>query len=43
VAACRHPNDLVFTADEVLDRVERHGDLLVPLLAKKRPKLPELP
>jgi bifunctional non-homologous end joining protein LigD len=43
VAACRHPNDLVFTADEVLDRVERHGDLLAPLLAKKRPTLPEPP
>jgi bifunctional non-homologous end joining protein LigD len=41
VAACRHPNDLVFTADEVLERVEEHGDLLKPLLAKRRPKLPE--
>ncbi|MGH3876102.1 MAG: DNA ligase D [Actinophytocola sp.] len=41
VAACRHPNDLVFTADEVLDRIESLGDLLKPLLAKKRPKLPE--
>ena len=40
VAACRHPNDLVFTADEVLDRVEEHGDLLKPLLATKRPALP---
>ncbi|HEV7646585.1 MAG TPA: DNA ligase D [Actinophytocola sp.] len=42
VAACRHPNDLVFTADEILSRVEEHGDLLKPLLAEKRPRLPEL-
>jgi bifunctional non-homologous end joining protein LigD len=42
VAACRHPNDLVFTADEVLDRIDDHGDLLAPLLAEKRPQLPEM-
>jgi bifunctional non-homologous end joining protein LigD len=42
VAACRHPNDLTFTAKNVLTRVEEHGDLLKPLLVKKRPKLPEL-
>ncbi len=41
VAACRHPNDLVFTADEVLDRVEEVGDLLAPLLTRDRPPLPE--
>jgi bifunctional non-homologous end joining protein LigD len=41
VAACRHPNDLVFTADDVLDRVDDLGDLLKPLLAKKRPPLPD--
>ncbi len=42
VSRCRHPNDLVFTAPEVLERVEEHGDLLKPLLKKKRPPLPEL-
>ena len=42
VANCRHPNDLTFTAKNVLSRVEEFGDLLKPLLAKKRPKLPEL-
>ncbi len=42
VAKCRHPNDLTFTAEDVLSRVERHGDLLKPLLASKRPPLPEL-
>ncbi len=33
VAACRDPADLFFTADAVLDRVERYGDLFGPLLA----------
>ncbi len=33
VAACREPADLFFTADAVLDRVERYGDLFGPLLA----------
>jgi bifunctional non-homologous end joining protein LigD len=42
VAACRHPNDLTFTAKNVLSRVEEHGDLLKPLLTRKRPELPEL-
>jgi bifunctional non-homologous end joining protein LigD len=42
VAKCRHPNDMTFTAGDVLDRVADHGDLLKPLLAKKRPDLPEL-
>ncbi|MGW5050797.1 non-homologous end-joining DNA ligase [Actinokineospora sp. NPDC004072] len=32
VAACRDPEDLVFTADDVLDRIEEHGDLFAPLL-----------
>ncbi|GLZ41239.1 non-homologous end-joining DNA ligase [Actinokineospora sp. NBRC 105648] len=40
VAACRAPEDLVFTADDVLDRVEEHGDLFAPLLAGKAPRLP---
>jgi bifunctional non-homologous end joining protein LigD len=34
VEACRKPEDLVFTAPQVLERVERHGDLLAPLLGK---------
>jgi bifunctional non-homologous end joining protein LigD len=33
VAACRAPDDLVFTADDVLERVEQHGDLFAGLLA----------
>jgi len=33
VAACQEPEDLVFTSDAVLDRVDRHGDLFAPLLA----------
>jgi bifunctional non-homologous end joining protein LigD len=32
VGACRSPEDLVFTSDDVLDRVERLGDLFSPLL-----------
>jgi len=32
VAACRRPQDLFFTADAALDRVERLGDLFAPLL-----------
>jgi bifunctional non-homologous end joining protein LigD len=32
VSACRKPADLFFTADAVLDRVERLGDLFGPLL-----------
>lgn len=31
LTSCRAPRDLVFTADEVLDRVERDGDLLAEL------------
>ena len=31
VRACRQPQQLVFTADDVLDRVERHGDLFADL------------
>jgi bifunctional non-homologous end joining protein LigD len=33
VEACADPADLVFTSDDVLARVERHGDLFAPLLA----------
>jgi bifunctional non-homologous end joining protein LigD len=32
VAACRRPSDLVFTSENVLARVEEHGDLFAPLL-----------
>jgi bifunctional non-homologous end joining protein LigD len=32
VAACRQPKDLVFTASDVLTRVEDQGDLFTPLL-----------
>lgn len=34
VAACRRPEDLAFTAPEVLRRVEQHGDLFAPLLER---------
>ena len=40
VAACRAPEDLVFTAPDVLDRVQQHGDLLAALLTQKPPPLP---
>lgn len=42
VERCRHPNDLVFTAPQVLTRLDRHGDLLTDLLTPDRPALPEL-
>ena len=32
VESCRSADDLVFTSDDVLDRVERHGDLFASLL-----------
>jgi len=32
VEACSAPQDLLFTAPQVLERVEAHGDLLAPLL-----------
>jgi bifunctional non-homologous end joining protein LigD len=32
VQACRRPEELFFTADLVLDRVDRRGDLFAPLL-----------
>lgn len=40
VESCRDADDLVFTADDVLDRAESVGDLFEPLLVKKRPNLP---
>ncbi|MFL6142755.1 MAG: non-homologous end-joining DNA ligase [Labedaea sp.] len=39
VASARTPDDLVFTADDVLDRVDEHGDLFADLLTRKRPRL----
>ena len=33
VAGCAAPQDLVFTSADVLQRVERHGDLFAPLLS----------
>ena len=32
VESCSSPRDLVFTSDDVLARVEQHGDLFAPLL-----------
>ena len=32
VEACRHASDLVFTSEDVLFRVDEHGDLFAPLL-----------
>jgi bifunctional non-homologous end joining protein LigD len=32
VAACRHPDDLFFTAPDVLNRITSQGDLFAPLL-----------
>lgn len=34
VGSCAHPEDLVFTAPEVLARVESDGDLLAPLVRR---------
>jgi bifunctional non-homologous end joining protein LigD len=39
VEGVRKPDDLVFTAADVLDRIDEHGDLFEPLLADSRPKL----
>ncbi|MEU6643172.1 non-homologous end-joining DNA ligase [Saccharomonospora sp. NPDC046836] len=39
VAECQTADDLVFTADTVLDRVAEHGDLFEPLLAEDRMQL----
>ena len=33
VAACRAPEDMFFTAPDVLARVEEHGDLFAPLVS----------
>ena len=39
VAACRRPEDLLFTAEDVLARVEEHGDLIAGL-REERVRLP---
>lgn len=39
VESCERPEDLVFTADDVLDRVDEHGDLLAGLLTDDPPAL----
>lgn len=36
LAAARSPEDLVFTAADVPERVERHGDVMAPLLDGRR-------
>ncbi|MDQ4116545.1 MAG: non-homologous end-joining DNA ligase [Actinomycetota bacterium] len=40
VHACREPADLTFTCDDLPDRLERHGDLMAPLLDTERLPLP---
>ena len=35
VAGCEQPADLIFTSEQVLERVAEHGDLLAPLLAAR--------
>jgi len=42
VAACSSATDLRFLTDDVLARIDEHGDLFAPLLAKSRPKLPKV-
>ncbi len=39
VSSCRSPEDLVFLADDVLDRVDEFGDLYAPLLTAEPPAL----
>ena len=40
VHACREPADLTFTCEDLPDRLERHGDLMAPLLDTERLALP---
>lgn len=39
VESCKAPEDLMFDTEAVLERIDRHGDLLAPLLAEG-PRLP---
>lgn len=45
VGACRTPEDLTFTARDIPDRLQRHGDLMAPLLDRgielPDPELPD--
>jgi bifunctional non-homologous end joining protein LigD len=41
VVESRDPDDLVFTAPEVIDRVAEHGDLFAPVADLEQP-LPKL-
>ncbi|HEX2298900.1 MAG TPA: non-homologous end-joining DNA ligase [Pseudonocardiaceae bacterium] len=43
IAGCEKPGDLVFTAEEVVQRVQRLGDLFAPLNTGPRSALPALP
>ncbi|MFN2495789.1 MAG: non-homologous end-joining DNA ligase [Pseudonocardiaceae bacterium] len=43
VADCDEPGDLVFTTEDVLDRVQRFGDLFGPLQAQPRAERPTWP
>ncbi|MFJ5991449.1 hypothetical protein [Lentzea sp. NPDC092896] len=37
IHGCRRPEQLVFTADEVLDRISELGDLFLPALQTRAP------
>ena len=43
LGAVRGPDDLQFSPEEVLARVDRHGDLAADLLLTERPPLPDHP
>jgi bifunctional non-homologous end joining protein LigD len=43
VEACRQADDLVFTAGDVLERVQQHGDLLAALVDPETDQPPALP
>lgn len=43
IAACEEPGNLVFTAEEVVERVQRLGDLFAPLVTGPRTGRPTLP
>jgi bifunctional non-homologous end joining protein LigD len=40
IRACRRPEDLIFTLDDLPARLDEHGDLLAPLLFTDRQRLP---
>jgi bifunctional non-homologous end joining protein LigD len=43
VGAVTGPEDLLFSPEQVLDRVAEHGDLAADLLGAERAALPEVP